>query len=183
EKHFKEKTWMGFMPEFPEEYVSGIGKEGIESIRKFVENGGTLVAFDTACDLPIDEYKLQVSNTSTALNKGDFYCPGSTLWAEFDVTKPMAYGMPERGLVFFWNSPILQILNGEHDENYVAAGRYPERNILRSGWLIGEKHLRRKPVAIDVKCGKGRIALIGFRPQHRAQTDGTYKILFNCLLS
>ncbi len=52
-----------------------------------------------------------------------------------------------------------------------------------SGWLIGEKHLRRKPVAIDIKCGKGRIALIGFRPQHRAQTDGTYIIFFNCPLS
>jgi hypothetical protein len=95
----------------------------------------------------------------------------------------MAYGMPERALIFFWNSPILQILTGEHDEDYAAIGKYPETNVLQSGWLVGEQHLRRKPPAIEVKYGKGRIALIGFRPQHRAQTDGTYKILFNCLLN
>jgi len=183
EKFFKEKTrWPGFMPEFPPEYRSGIENKGIESLRSFVEAGGTLVTFDTACDLPIDEFKLQVKNSASSLDSGEFYCPGSTLWVELDSSKPMAYGMPERALVFFWNSPILQILTGEHDEDYVAIGKYPETNVLQSGWLVGEKHLRRKPPVIDVKYGKGRIALIGFRPQHRAQTDGTYKILFNCLL-
>jgi hypothetical protein len=184
EKFFKEKTrWPGFMPDFPPEYRSGIEKKGIESLRSFVEAGGTLVTFDTACDLPIDEFKLQVRNAASSLDRGEFYCPGSTLWVEFDVTKPMAYGMPERALIFFWNSPILQILTGEHDEDYAAIGKYPETNVLQSGWLVGEQHLRRKPPAIEVKYGKGRIALIGFRPQHRAQTDGTYKILFNCLLN
>ncbi len=184
EKYFREKTrYPGFVPDFPPQYRSGIEQKGLESLKKFVNAGGTLVTFDAACDLPIEEFKLQVKNMATNLDKNEFYCPGSTLRVEFDVAQPLAYGMPQKALIFFWNSPVLQILTGEHDEDYKAVGKYPDADVLQSGWLIGEKHLRRRPPVIETRYGEGRIVLLGFRPQHRAQTDGTYKILFNCFLN
>ena len=35
---------------------------------------------------------------------------------------------------------------------------------------------------ISASYGKGKIILYGFRPQHRAQMHGTYKLFFNALL-
>jgi len=59
---------------------------------------------------------------------------------------------------------------------------YGERDILESGWLIGEEKLKRRAAMVVAQHGEGKVILIGFRPQHRAQTHGTYKLFFNSLL-
>ena len=60
---------------------------------------------------------------------------------------------------------------------------YVDRDILQSGWLLGEQVIARKAAAVSVKHGQGKVVLIGFRPQHRAQTHGTFKLVFNALLN
>ena len=56
-------------------------------------------------------------------------------------------------------------------------------DLLQSGWLIGGERLSGKPCMIAADCGKGEVILIGFRTQFRAQAHGTFKFLFNTLLS
>ena len=60
--------------------------------------------------------------------------------------------------------------------------RYEDRDLLESGWLVGEENLARRAAVVSAKMGQGRVVLIGFPAQHRAQTHATYKILFNALV-
>jgi hypothetical protein len=53
---------------------------------------------------------------------------------------------------------------------------------LESGWLVGEERLANKVAALQAQVGEGKAVLIGFRCQHRCQTGGTFKLLFNNLL-
>jgi len=90
--------------------------------------------------------------------------------------------MPKEAAVMFSRSLAFStsIPSGEWDRQVVAG--YPKENILMSGWLLGENIIARKPALVDIKYKKGHIILIGFRCQHRAQTHGTYKFLYNALL-
>ncbi len=89
--------------------------------------------------------------------------------------------MPEDSLVFFWNSRAFEILPSGENERYEVVASYSDREILESGWLIGEEKLKRKTAMVVARYELGKVILIGFRPQHRAQTHGTYKLVFNSL--
>ena len=59
--------------------------------------------------------------------------------------------------------------------------RYPNGPLRRSGWLIGEERLRGAGAVMEVSAGRGRVILHTFRVQHRGQTRGTFKLLFNAI--
>jgi len=182
EEYF-EKRFKGMMapPKFPPEYVSGIGEEGVKKLKEFVKNGGTLLLLNEASEFAIDALKLPIINTVKDLKPNDFHCPGSLLRVEIDGSSPLAYGVDECPILF-WGGPAFMVKPVENSEDYRIVVRYPEENMLRCGWLIGEKYLSRKAALIDARLGKGRVVLYGFRTHFRCQTHATYKFLFNALL-
>ncbi|HKS40172.1 MAG TPA: M14 family metallopeptidase [Blastocatellia bacterium] len=64
----------------------------------------------------------------------------------------------------------------------LSVARYVDNNPLQSGWLLGPQFIAGKSALVDASFGKGRVVLFGFRTQHRAQTWGTFKFLFNSIL-
>lgn len=166
----------------PPEYRSGIGREGVDALIEFVRNGGTLVTLGEACGFAIEKFGLNVFNPMENLDSNEFFCPGSTLRVKFDNTHPLAYGMPSEGLALYWSSPAFAITPGQHNEMYETVVRYKDKDLLQSGWLIGEKHLVNLAAVVNAKWGKGQVVLIGFRTQNRSQTHGTFKLLFNTMI-
>jgi hypothetical protein len=166
----------------PPGYRSGIGEEGVESLKAFVRDGGTLVALAEACGFAIERFGLSVRSALDGLTPREFYCAGSTLRVSIDSRHPLAYGMPEAGCVVFYGSQAFAISPGQHNERYQTLVRFVDRDILQSGWLIGEEHLAGKAAMVSAQYGKGEVILIGFRAQHRSQTHGTFKLLFNALM-
>jgi len=165
----------------PPQYRGGIGKEGVEALRAFVEAGGRLIALNRSCDFAINTFKLNVTNVVDGLPATEYSTGGSTLHAQVATDHPFGYGMPEDALIFNWNSPVLQVTDTFRAENYQVIARYPEKDILQSGLLVGEKRLAGKAAMLVAKYGQGEVVLFGFAPQHRGQMHGTFKLLFNCL--
>ncbi len=166
----------------PPEYRSGIGKAGVKAIKQFVEDGGTLIALNQACEFAIEKLDLRVRNVLKGKPSKEFFCPGSTLKTHIDTNHPLAYGMPEEALILFWDSPTFEVLPSRFNEKYELIVQYPEKDILQSGWLVGEAQIAERAAMISAQYGAGRVILFGFRPQHRAQIHGTFKLLFNALI-
>ena len=79
--------------------------------------------------------------------------------------------------VFFKSGPVFEMRGG----NAMPIASYPNFNPLMSGWIEGDKRIRQKVAALDVSLGNGHVVLFGFKPQHRGQSHGTFKLLFNAI--
>jgi hypothetical protein len=171
-----------FTANYPPEYEGGIEKEGVDALKAFVEAGGILVTLNGACELAMKDLQTPAQDVLERVDRAKFFCPTSILRIEVDNTTPIGYGLPEKAAAVFADSPILgtRIPSPEWDRKVVAA--YPESDVLLSGWLLGEDVIARKAAVVDTKCKTGRIILIGFPCQSRAQSHGTYKFLLNALL-
>lgn len=166
----------------PPAYRGGIGDKGVNHLRSFVREGGTLILLNQAWELGRDVFDLPLTDESESMASRDFFCPGSTLRLQVDPSHPLAYGMPSRALALFRNSPALAIRSRESQERTSVAARYAEERILQSGWLVGEKVLAGRPAILQFEIGKGKVIVLALPVQHRAQTHGTFKFLFNAVM-
>jgi hypothetical protein len=174
---------MRYFVELPQEYAGGLDKEGASALKQFVEAGGTLVAFSAACDYVLDEFNLPVRNALARVRPEEFGASGTLLRVDVDPANPLTYGLPARVAVFQDKALAFDTaLPGAEMERWVIA-TYPavQGDILLSGWVNGVDRLEKRAAAVATTFGKGRVVLLGFRPQHRAQTPGTFPFVFNAL--
>ncbi len=169
----------------PPEYRGGIGDSGVEALKKYVQYGGTIVLLDSAAELGIKDFSLPFSNILEGVNQEKFYCPGSLLKLEVDVDDPIGWGMEEEGFIFFSDSPAFRtsLPIVKSIDRKVVAGFNETGPHLLSGYIKGEKMLDRAVMIIRFDYHRGQVIVLGGRVQHRAQTSGTFKFLFNSLYS
>ena len=121
-----------------------------------------------------------MKNVVADLRSEDFFLPGSIVEVTTDPTHPVMAGMPDKAMVFVDGSPVFEL-----QEGFAGAvlARYQDAGSpLRSGYLIGEKYLQGKAAALDVHLDAGHVVLLGFRPEWRGQSFGTFRVLFNAAL-
>jgi hypothetical protein len=163
----------------PPEYQGGIDAAGVNALRRFVEAGGTLVLVDRATDLATVELGLPVQNVLGDLPQEQFFGPGSIVGITADPTHPIAYGMKGDAAGYFRKSRAFAFDTTAARIRSVA--RYASRDLLKSGWLVGDEYLAGKEAVLDIPLGAGRVVLLGFPAYFRAQPHGTFKLLFNSL--
>ena len=165
---------------YPLRWAGGLGAPGVQALRDFVDAGGTLIALNEACDFAIGALDLPVTDAVSDLDATDFYAPGSILRLQLDTTQALAEGMPAQSIAWFESGPAFDV----RDPTRVrVVGRFPADpgDVLLSGWLLGAPHLAGKAALLDVRRGRGRVILFGFRPQYRGQSLATYPLLFNAI--
>ena len=177
----------------PPQYVGGVGDAGVANLKRFVEDGGTLVTLRDACLFALETMGLPVSDALKGLRpmgRGDpegpaqvakFASPGSVLKMEFNPTHPVAYGMPDVAPAMFYQGTAFDVGSASGARAPRVIAKYPGKNLLMSGFLQGEQYLQNKAAAVEVPVGQGRVVLLGFAVQNRAQPHGTFKLLFNAL--
>jgi hypothetical protein len=164
----------------PPRYAGGIGSRGVRALNEFVQGGGTLVCLNRSSVFAIEELNLPVRNVVADLESTDFYVGGSILEVTVDPVHPVMAGMPGKASVFVGKSPVFTTTDGFEG---TPLARYQEvGSPLLSGYLLGEKHLQGFAAALAVRHGTGHVLLLGFRPQWRGQSFGTFRVLFNSLL-
>jgi hypothetical protein len=167
----------------PPRYAGGIGRSGIEAIKTFVEQGGTLVCLGSSCALAIEELNLPARDLVAKARPDDFSVPGTLVNVTVDPSHPLGFGMPEQAVAYVTGGPVLTTTIPGAGVGRAVVARYPEYadQVVASGWAQGTDRMAGRAAVVEAKLGKGRVVLIGPRVQHRAQTVGTYKLLFNAI--
>ena len=176
-------TTMRYEEEMPAEYRGGLDKSGADALRKFVDGGGTLIAFGDACEYVIEEFNVPVRNALAGVKAEDYSNPGSLVRLKVRGDHPVTAGLPGEVAAFLDSALAFETTNPGPDTQRWVLATYPEdeRDVLLSGWIHGAERLTRKAAAVAVTYGKGKIVLLGFRPQHRGQTHATFPFVFNAL--
>lgn len=165
---------------FPDSLRGGLGEAGEKALESFVENGGTVLAFNEASDFAIEAFKLPVKNVLAGVRNTEFYAPGSLFKVTLDKSNPIAARhTASTAAVWFEDSPAFEITDPSKAKavaTYETTG-----SALASGWLLGAERLQGKAALVEASVGKGKVVLYGFRPQYRGQTNATLPLIWDAI--
>jgi hypothetical protein len=179
----------------PEEYRNQTGRisaeRSVPQLKKFMENGGRLVTIGSSTNiayhlgLPVRNHLIEIGENGreVRLPAEKYYVPGSVLRVAVDNSMPAAWGMKEHADVYFDNSPVFRVSTDAISKGKIKPLMwFSNPRSLRSGWAWGQEYLQDGVAAFEAPVGKGKLYAFGPEITFRAQTHGTFKLLFNQLI-
>jgi len=177
----------------PDEFKKTIGnlttETSIPALKKFMEDGGTVLTIGNSSNLAY-QLKLPVTNALAETFNGKernlpnekFYIPGSLMQITLNTSHPAAWGMKNNADVYFDESPVFNITPAAQSNGTIQPiAWFASDKTLRSGWAWGQSYLKDGVAAFSAALGKGKLIACGPEITFRAQTHGTFKLVFNQL--
>lgn len=179
--------------DIPAEYhhmIGGISTDkSIPQLKTFIENGGKVVAVGSASilayhlDLPVRNalVEIQRDGSERSLPGEKYYVPGSVLQTRINTQATQNWGMDENSFVLFNNNPVFKFKPEAKLQGIQALSWFDSQTPLRSGWAWGEAYLEDGITGFVAPIGKGELVVYTPEITYRAQSHGTFKMLFNNL--
>ena len=177
-----------------------LGEGGVERIRRWVEDGGSLVAIGSAVDFVREELELSALRSwydVAAGNKGDdgesddspepvpFDVPGAILRTELDLETWLSAGYSAELPVLVDSRRIYLEPEGAPDRNKRVVARYTSEETLRLSGHLWPESLERLPTSVFVyeeRIGLGRVILFAEDPNFRAYWRGANRLFLNAVV-
>ena len=101
---------------------------------------------------------MPVRDLKRGLSRDQHFAPGTILKIEVDTTHPIGYGMAAETYGFYNNSPFFALVEGFASQRTTVVARYPNDEVVASGWLRGEELMtgRAAVVSVDMNPGADR---------------------------
>ena len=176
----------------PAEYQAMLGSytagQTVPQLKKFVEDGGTILAVGRSAANLAQLFGLPVGNHLVERTPDGgvrqvpaekYYVPGSILSVAVDNSAPIAHGFGQHADVFFDNSPVFSLGPDAMMKGLRPVAWFDTAAPLRSGWAFGQGYLDGGIEIIQATIGKGKLFMFAPEITFRAQPHGTFKFLFN----
>jgi hypothetical protein len=179
--------------DIPEMYKAQLGsitvQKSIPALQQFLNNGGKVVTIGSSANLayhlnlPVRNALVEMVNGAERNLPGEkFYIPGSVMQVAVNNNYAPNWGMENKADVYFSASPVFKLSpEAIAQKQLIPLAWYPTASTLRSGWAFGQAYLQDGVAAFEANVGKGKLFVYGPEITFRAQTHGTYKMLFNQL--
>ena len=177
----------------PEEFQPMLGSisinKSIPALNKFLQEGGKIVTIGSSANLayhvnaPVRNALVEmVAGNEKSLPGEKFYIPGSIMQVTLNNHHESNWGMNTTADVYFNASPVFNILpDAIAQKQIIPLAWYASATTLRSGWAFGQAYLQNGVAAFEAPIGKGKLTVFGPEITFRAQTHGSFKLLFNQL--
>lgn len=146
-----------------------------------MEQGGRIITLGSsdalAQHLDLGVESALVDSLQNPLSRSIFYTPGSVLTAKVNTQTAATWGYEEYADLYFNNNSVYRII----DKSITPLVWFDAPRVLKSGWSWGERYLQDGVIAFEKNLGKGKLTVFTPDITFRAQTHGTFRLLFNQL--